>query len=166
MSRAALAGSSGDLDRAPDAVEPRVPVAGEHRLGSRVGEHAERFGGEVGVGGVRPVHDLGPSAAARPAGDVERHERVAGEEERAILDEERAAAGGVTGGVDYARGPGYVHDLSVRELIELSHRWRPEDPPRDVARHVERVPGPPYVAHHTAVAQMLLAPQVWRVGRV
>src|SRR5215212_188343 len=89
-----------------------------------------------------PVRPRGPRATSSvtSASPVKRSERSS------------TNSAQLPGGVDYARGPGYVDDLSVREVIELSHRRRPEDSPRDVARHVERVPGPPYVAHHASVA--------------
>src|SRR5688572_9622569 len=106
------------------------------------------------------AHDLRSPAPARPAGDVEGHERVPGEQERSLLEKQGAAAGGVTGGVEDAGGAGHVYDLSVLELVERRDRWRACDPLRQVAPHVERVPRPPEVPHDTAIAQTLLAEQV------
>jgi hypothetical protein len=71
---------------------------------------------------VWPSDDVRSCSAARTTGDVECHESVPAEQERAILEKQRAAAGRMAGGMDDAGRSGHIQDFSVGKRVELCDR--------------------------------------------
>jgi hypothetical protein len=82
-------------------------------------QEAERSSRPTRIIGVGTPDDLRPVPSPRPTRHVKRDPRTPGEEQSALLDEERRrAAGGVAGDVNDSRPPWDVQALAVRELFE------------------------------------------------
>jgi hypothetical protein len=142
---------------------PRLAMPREDGLGLRGGQQVKRLKGRVGVLRYGSADDLGTRSAT---GHVERHERIAAEDDRFAFKKQGAATGGVAGSVDHARRARYIEHLAIGQLLQGGDCRRTQDAFLEQVNHVDRVPGVPQVRQRRQRVDLLLPPEIRAVRRM